>query len=126
MTPSRGAALAGILVIALAGCGGSSNKQLSYSAFISKANSLCTAARAEFKTTGHTPSEAAKVLDKYLKKFKDVKPPDQLKPDFSRFLSVSDEQLAALKRNDARTYNRLNSRSDAIATQMGATECAKP
>jgi hypothetical protein len=124
MTSSRAVAMAGVVTIALAGCGGSSNKQLSYSAFVSKANAVCRNARAEFSKAG-SPGEAAPILDKYVKKFKDLKPPDQLKSPYNRFISTSDRQVALLKKGDTAGYNKLNAETDNLARQMGATDCAQ-
>jgi hypothetical protein len=123
MKITRAAALAGAVTIALSGCGGSSNKQLSYSDFISKANTLCKNGRAEFAKV-KTPDEAASLLDKYVKKFKDLKPPDQLQSSYDRFVSVSDQQVALLKKGDTAGYNKLNAESDKIALEMGAKDCA--
>jgi hypothetical protein len=124
MKTSRAAAVAGVVTIAVAGCGGSSNKQLSYSDFISNANTVCREGQAAF-TKVSTPSQAAPVLEKYVKKFKDLKPPDELKAPYDRFVSISDQQVAALKRGDTATYNKLNAESNKVAVQMGAQDCAQ-
>ena len=122
MNTSRVVAVAGVLTIAIAGCGGSSNKQLSYSDYISKANTLCRNGQAEFAKV-KSPSEAATLLDKYVKKFKDLKPPDELKGPHDRFVSVSEQQIDLLKKNDTAGYNKLNSESNKIAAQIGAKDC---
>jgi predicted transcriptional regulator len=115
-------ALAGILTIALAGCGGSSNKQLSYSDFISKANAECKAGQAA-AAKAQTPGEAAPIIEKAVNKFKKLKPPDQLKPAFERFVSISEQQLATLKKGDAKAANGLNGASNKAASEMGAQDC---
>jgi hypothetical protein len=122
MNTSRAAALAGVVTIALASCGGSSNKQLSYNDFISKANTLCRNGQAEFSKV-KTPDDAASLLEKYVNKFKDLKPPDQLKDPYDRFVSVSEQQVDLLKKGDTAGYNKLNSESNKIAAEMGTQDC---
>jgi hypothetical protein len=122
MNTSRAAALAGVVTIALAGCGGGSNKQLSYSDFITKANTICRDGQAAFSKV-KTPDEAASILEKYVKKFKDLKPPDQLKDPYDRFVSVSERQVDLLKKKDTAGYNKLNADSNKIAAEMGAQHC---
>ena len=122
MNSRRAVAVAGAVSIALAGCGGSSNKQLSYSDFVSKANALCRKGQAEF-TTAQTPDKAKPVLEKYLKKFKDLKPPDQLKTPYDRFVSITERQLDALSKNDIAGFNKLNAESDRAAAEMGTQDC---
>ena len=122
MRTSRAAAIAGAVTIALAGCGGSSNKQLSYSDFITKANDLCRKGQAEF-TKVNSPDAAKPILEKYLKKFKDLKPPDQLKSPYDRFVSITEQQVDALGKNDLDTFNKLNTDSDKVAAEMGTQEC---
>jgi hypothetical protein len=126
MTSSRVAAPAVAIAILVTGCGGSSNKQLGYSGLIAKANALCAASQTEFAKAG-SAKDAAKILDKYVAKFKQLKPPDQLKSPFDAFVSVSEEQVAALKRGDATTANKLDPRSNELASQIGAQQCiSKP
>lgn len=120
--PASAAALAAVAAIALAGCGGSSNKQLSYSAFVSKANDLCRTGQAETDKAADV-KQAGAIAEKYVKKFKELKPPDQLKAAYDRFISISEQQVVAAKRGDAAIVQRLNTSSDAAASQMGATDC---
>ena len=122
MRASRAAAIAGAVSIALAGCGGSSNKQLSYSDFIAKANDLCRKGQAEF-TKVDSAEKAKPILEKYLKKFKDLKPPDQLQGPYDRFVSITERQVDALGKNDIGGFNKLNTDSDKVAAEMGTQEC---
>jgi spermidine/putrescine-binding protein len=115
-------ALAGVLTIALAGCGGSSNKQLSYSDFISQANAQCKAGQAA-AAKATTPKELAPIVEKAVSKFKKLKPPGQLKPAFDRFVSVSEEQVADVKKGDIKAANALNPDSNKAASEMGARDC---
>jgi hypothetical protein len=115
-------ALAGILTIAVAGCGGSSNKQLSYSDFISQANAQCKAGQAA-AAKAQTPAEAAPIVQKAVDKFKKLKPPDQLKAAFDRFVSISETQAADLKKGDVKGATALNDASNKAAQEMGAQGC---
>ena len=122
MNTSRAAALAVVVAIALSGCGGSSNKQLSYSDFISKANELCRTGQAEVSKVS-TPAQAASAVEKYVKKFKKLKPPDQLKAPYDQFVSLSEQQVVLVKKGDAAGANKLNAESNKLASQMGTTDC---
>lgn len=122
MRTSRAAAIAGAVTIALAGCGGSSNKQLSYSDFISKSNDLCRKGEAEVSKAADL-KQAGDIVAKYVKKFKDLKPPDELKADADRFISISEQQVAAAKKGDAATVQSLEKESNDVASQMGAQDC---
>lgn len=122
MTRHHAALAAAIAATALAGCGGSSNKQLSYSDFISKADKVCADGNAELGKT-RDAKQAGKILEKYDKKFKDLKPPDKLKPAFDRFVAVTDQQVDKLKAGDIQGANALGPKSNGFAAQMGARQC---
>jgi hypothetical protein len=61
--------------------------------------------------------------EKAIAKFKQLKPPDALKSAYVRFLSISDQQVAAAKKGDANTARALNGPSNAAASKMGAQGC---
>ena len=122
MKTTRARALAGAVMVLLAGCGGSSNKQLSYSDFISKANAICKHAEG-LASKAKTPQESAAVTDPDLKKFKALKPPDSLKPAFDQFVSIADQQQAALRKGDVKAAQALNGQSNAAASEMGTQDC---
>jgi hypothetical protein len=122
MNTSRIAAMAGVVAIALTGCGGSSNKQLSYSDFVAKANKLCSDGQAAL-TKATSASDSAKTLADYTKKFKDLKPPDQLKPAHDQFVQLSEQQLVLLKKGDTAGANVLSKKSDEVASKMGTQDC---
>ena len=122
MKTTRARALAGAVMVLLAGCGGSSNKQLSYSDFISRANAICRHAQAA-ASKANTPQESAAAADPDLKKFKALKPPDALKPAFDRFVSIAEQQEAALRRGDVNTARSLDAADNAAASEMGTQDC---
>jgi hypothetical protein len=113
------AALAAVAV--LAGCG-DSNKQLSYSDFISQANTICREGNAELAKAGQN-SDLGKILDKYLKKFEDLKPPDKLKPDYDEFVAITQQQVDKLNAKDVDGANALGPKSNEVASRMGTAEC---
>ena len=122
MTRSHAAIAAALAASALAGCGGSSNKQLSYSGFISKADSICRAGKAA-TAKATSPQGAAKAGDKYVKQFKALKPPAKLKPAADEFISVSEQQEQRLEASDVNGANALNGKSDEAASKMGTQDC---
>ena len=122
MRTTRGRALAGAVMVLLAGCGGSSNKQLSYSDFIAKANAICRHAQ-EASSKAKTPQDSAAAADPDLKKFKALKPPDALKPAFDQFVSIAEQQEAALRKGDVKTAQSLNASDNEAASKMGTKDC---
>ena len=124
MNTSRGTAVAGlvVIVVVLAGCGGSSNKQLSYSDFVTKANAICTAGQAE-TSKATSPTAAAAAAEKAIAKFKKLKPPDALRSAFDRFIAISDQQVAAAKKGDTKAAQALNGASNEAASKMGTQGC---
>jgi hypothetical protein len=147
--PRTTAALA-VAAIAFAGCGGGgdSNKTLSYSEFGTKAGEVCTSANAGIKQissklTGD-PANDAPLLGQLIPKLKDandkfkaLKPPDELKADFDKFNSITDEQISVTEKaksladsGDQAGYQAqiqqlqsLGSQSDIQASKIGAKAC---
>jgi ABC-type glycerol-3-phosphate transport system substrate-binding protein len=122
MNRSHAALAAAAVTAVLAGCGGDSNKQLSYSDFISKANDVCTKGQAEVAKAG-SPEATGKALEKAIDKFKDLKPPDKLKPAYEQFVSISEQQLAKVKAGDIAAANALGRKSNEAAARMGTDGC---
>ena len=140
--------VAAVAALGVAGCGGGdSNKTLSYSDFSKQANDICKSADAKaagVKLSGEAGHDAA-LFDKLIPavqsargEFAKLKPPDQLKPDFDTFLSVSDQQLtnarkaqAAAKAGDQAGYiaelkatQPLQKESRLAGSRLGAPNCA--
>jgi hypothetical protein len=122
MNRSHAALAAAAVTAVLAGCGGDSNKQLSYSDFISKANDVCTEGQAQVSKAG-TPEETAKALEKAIDQFKDLEPPDKLKPAYDEFVSISEQQVAKVKAGDIQAANALGPKSNEAAAKMGTESC---
>jgi hypothetical protein len=152
LTKLRLFAVAAVAALAVAGCGGGddSNKTLSYSDFGTQASDICTSANPDIKTTsskltGKASSDAA-VYDELIPKleaasakFKALKPPAELKADFDRFNSITDQQVAlgkkaqaAAKSGDQQAYvavlkelkaSPLDAQSDEAASKLGAGGC---
>lgn len=122
MTRRHAALAAAVAAAALAGCGGSSNKQLSYSDFISKANKVCADGNVELAKV-NDPKKAGEILEKYVDKFRDLKPPDKLKPEYDEFVSVSEQQVDKLNAGDFEAANALGPKSNELAAHMGTQGC---
>jgi hypothetical protein len=150
MTKNGLKVVAAVAALGVAGCGGSSNKALSYSDFGTKASEICKSENAKIKPvsaklTGKASTDAP-VYDELIPKLQaardkigGLKAPDQLKPSFTTFLSLTDQQIAkakesqtAAKTGDDAAYiavvksiQPLSQQSNAAASKMGAAECAK-
>ena len=122
MTRRHAALAAAVATAVLAGCGGDSNKQLSYSDFISKANKVCADGNAELAKV-QDAERTGEVLDKYRKKLEDLKPPDKLKPDYDEFVSITRQQVDKLEGGDFDGANALGPKSNDVAARMGTREC---
>jgi hypothetical protein len=153
LTKLRLFAVAAVAAIVVAGCGGGSddsNKTLSYSDFSAQASKVCTDAdtgikQTASKLTGKASTDAA-VYDELIPKleaaaakFKALKPPDELKADFDRFNSITDQQLALTKKAQAaaksgnqQAYGAvikelkaspLDEQNDLAASKLGASGC---
>jgi hypothetical protein len=147
--PRITAALA-VGAIAFAGCGGGgdSNKKLSYSEFGPKAGEICTSANAGIKPISSKlngdPANDAPLLGQLIPKLKDandkmkaLKAPDELKADFDKFNSITDEQIGVTEKakslaesGDQAGYQAqvqqlqsLGSESDVQASKLGAKAC---
>jgi hypothetical protein len=143
--------VAALAALGVAGCGGGgSNKALSYSDFGKKADEICKSENATIKPigdklTGKATADAP-VYDELIPKLQDardkigaLKAPDELKPSFTSFLSLTDQQIAKAKEsqtaaksgNDAayialvKSIKPISVQSNEAASKMGAAECAK-
>ena len=153
MTKLRLFAAAAVAALVVAGCGGGSddsNKTLSYSDFSAQASKICTDANPDIKQTtskltGKASADAA-VYDELIPKleaasakFKALKAPDELKADFDRFNSITDQQIALAKKAQAaaKSGNQqayvgvlkelkaspLDEQNDEAASKLGASGC---
>jgi hypothetical protein len=135
------AALLCVVALVAAGCGGSSNKSLSYTALVSQANAICRTVTTQVKTDA-----AAKKYDQIMvdskaaqKKLAALKAPDELKDKYQTYLD--DQQKAidatqvlvdALKKNDQAAISKaqaagqpVSDATDAAAAAAGLADCAK-
>jgi hypothetical protein len=151
MTKNGLKVVAALAALGVAGCGGGdSNKALSYSDFGKQADAICKDVNGPVKTisaklTGKATTDAP-VYDELIPKLQDgrdriakLKAPTELKPSFTTFLSVTDQQIAKAKEaqtvaktgNDSayiavvKSIQPLGAQSDAAASKMGAAECTK-
>jgi outer membrane murein-binding lipoprotein Lpp len=114
------AALAALSV--LAGCG-DSNEQLSYSDFVSKANKICADGNAAIAKADRL-EEQGKTLEPYVKKFKDLEPPDALKPTYDEFVATSEQLVEKAKAGDTAGLQELSAKGDELGSKLGAQQCA--
>lgn len=142
--------VAAIAALGVAGCGGSSNKSLSYSDFGTKANDVCKSETVKIdavshKLTGKATTDAP-VYDQLIPllqaasdKFKALKPPDALKPDFDKFnantgqqVTIAKEAQTAAKTGNDAAYRAvllqlkpLGTENKLTGSKLGAADCAK-
>jgi hypothetical protein len=143
--------VAAVAALGVAGCGGGDdNKTLSYSDFGKKADEVCTQVNAKTdpigaKLTGKVANDAPlypqliAAVEQGRKDFADLKPPDELKADYDKFLSVTDQQIANAKKAEAaakagnqaeyiaivKSTQPLQEQSNAAASKLGSAVCAK-
>jgi hypothetical protein len=144
-------AAAACAALAVAGCGGGDdNKTLSYSDFGKKADEICTDVNAKTdpigaKLNGKVDNDAQyysqliPAVEQGRKDFAELKPPDELKPDFDKFLAATDQQIANAKKAEAaakagnqaeyiatiKSTQPIQQESNAAASKLGAAVCAK-
>ncbi len=112
-----------LAAIAVAGCGGSSNRNAGYGAFIAQLNSLCSQGNSAVSAASGTSAKLA-VIETYIKKFEALTPPSQLTSIFDQWTSTQNQTLAALKGGDAATAQTLTKQGDTLASSLGAGTCA--
>jgi hypothetical protein len=139
-----------VVALGVAGCGGDSNKTLSYSDFGKKADAICTdvntktdpiGAKLNGKVQNDAPLYPALIsaVEQGRKDFGELKPPDELKANFDNFLSITDQQIANAKKAEAaakagdqagyiatiKATQPLQKQSNIEASKLGAAVCAK-
>ena len=151
MTRNALIAVVATAAIALAGCGDDkkdSNKQLSYSGFVSEANKVCKDQDAKIdpisnKLTGQADNDAP-IYEELIPKLEDarddfaeLKPPDELKPDFDKVVSLIDAQIqgaktaqSAAQTGDQEAYDAaiaelrpLSAQTEEAQSKLGAADC---
>ena len=137
--------------LAAAGCGGGDdNKTLSYSDFSKQANDICKQANDKNaglnqKFTGKVETDAPlfdqliPAIESARSDFGDLKPHDELKADYDKFLSITDQQIANAKKAQSqakagdqagyiatlKATQPLQEQSNIEGSKLGAAECAK-
>jgi len=112
-----------VLVLAAAGCGGSSAHRPTPN-FVGQLDSLCTQGNAAVRGA-RSLTAAIAVFERYLGKVKALTPPAQSQPVFSQFIAFLNQRLSDLKQHDLTAAQKLHAPIARLATQMGATECAR-
>jgi hypothetical protein len=137
--------------LGVAGCGGGDdNKTLSYSDFGKKADEICADVNAKTdpigqKLTGKVDNDAQyysqliPAVQQGRDDFADLKPPEELKANFDKFLSITDQQIANAKKAEAaakagnqaeyisiiKATQGIQQQSNLEASKLGAATCAQ-
>jgi len=151
MNSSPRFALLGALLAAtiVAGCGGGDDdKRLSKAEFAKQGNEICTRYQkqsdeiADPASLADVPafvSKAIPLFEKQIEEMTALRPPEELQEDFDAFLATGEEAKQALldieeaaKANDEAQVTKISEAaagreksSDALATRIGLTDCAK-
>src|SRR5438132_679052 len=135
-------------MLVLAGCGGGGSSRLSKSDFDAKANAICDKYQAKINAAGQPKSisDVPAYIDRVLpllregtSKLDALKPPADLQGTFDEWRQIQRDQVdeaVALKKAadkaDAAEVSRIaneasakNTRSNELASQLGANTCAK-
>ena len=143
-----GLSLLAAVSLAAAGCGDDEGDALSKEEFTSQANAICKKYEAESKTLGEPESieeipefadKALALFDEQLGEMRELEPPEELKEDYDAFLKTGDESKkfvedlkSAAESGDEQQIQQIGEQadereksSDALATKIGLTECAK-
>lgn len=133
------------------GTSGASGTALSQDEFVSQANAICKDSNTQVEalkapTAGSTPADQLPTLEKNLSiandtyaKMSALTPPSDVQAQFAQYLSAAKAQIGlaedlviAVNKQDsakiqslATQLNAGNSKTDADATSLGLTECAK-
>ena len=124
-----------IAALAMAGCGGSSksgsttsntsntSKTPAHAVFVAQLNSTCTRANAAF-SAAKTHSGQVAVISHYIEAFKSIHAPADVKSVYQQYISVLEQELAALKKGDTNALFQLaHSKAKPLVKQLGATGC---
>ena len=149
MSKIRLTVVAAAAALGVAGCGGDdSNKALSYSDYGKKLDEVCATQNPKIKPLGEKlngdPANDAPVygeviplLEETRDKVKDLKAPDELKPDADKLASEVEQQITLAKQaetqakaGDKTAYlgtvkelQALNNETDLTASKLGAGVC---
>jgi hypothetical protein len=141
------AALAGVLILLVAACGGGGDARLSEEEFQSQANAICAKYQKQLDELG-TPSsldeipelvdQALAILNKEVDEIDALNPPQELQSDVDKLLAATDRTRAAA--DDLSTAatsgdqaavqqaldegNAATKEADDLASSLGLDECA--
>jgi hypothetical protein len=128
-------AIAAVVALTLAGCGGSSNHSAnpggtgttstanSKALFIAQLNSLCGKADSAF-AAAHNASGQEAVVSHYVALFAALKAPPALKSLYSQYVSVLQKELVDLKKGDSKGLFKLaHDQAKPLVKKIGAEGC---
>lgn len=135
-------------LLVIAGCGGSSNSKLSYAAFSSAADKICSNANSAARANGRvstqaTPANAAKInkvidlANNAIKKFQALQGPaalqsarDEVVSDLQAQVKTAQTASTAAKNGDQTTYDaalqqlaQQSTAANTLGSKLGAANC---
>jgi hypothetical protein len=140
------AALAGVLVLLVAGCGGGGGGRLSKEDFQSQANAICAKYQKQIDAIGAPSSldeipdlisQILPILNKEIDEISALDPPEELQSDFDKMLAATDRTKAAAddlseaaKAGDQAAVqkaleegNAASKEADDLAANLGLQDC---
>ncbi len=118
--------------IGLAGCSGSSSSTSANSGtsassansagFAAELNAICKQFTAQPVSSS---AQYGEKIAKYLPKIDALTPPAAKKADYEQFISISEQQVVAAKKNDSAALKSLAAKNSVTGEELGAPECAK-
>jgi hypothetical protein len=140
------AALAGVLVLLVAGCGGGSGGRLSKEDFQSQANAICAKYQKQIDAIGAPSSldeipdlisQILPILNKEIDEISALEPPEELQSDLDKMLAATDRTKAAAddlseaaKAGDQAAVqkaleegNAASKEADDLAANLGLQDC---
>lgn len=131
--PSRGVLLVLVLgALAASGCGSSGGSGSSTATrppaggFIAQLNAACHADVVAIRSAPKTVGGEVPAEQKFIRELHGLTPPPSLRPIFSQYVSLLEQNLATFERHDVPASKSLMARITAIVVRLrhhGATSC---
>jgi hypothetical protein len=90
--------------------------------FAAELNAICKQFTAQPVSSN---AEYGEKIAKYLPKIDALTPPAAKKAAYEQFISISEQQVVAAKKNDAAALKSLAAKNSVTGEKLGAPECAK-
>jgi hypothetical protein len=113
---------AAVVAILLAGCGGSSNRNVGYGAFDAQLNALCAQAISATKAAPTLAGKAA-AAQQSVDQARSLTPPSQLASIYNQWTAVLGQTVTALVSGNVATAQTLATQAHTLASSLGAAKC---